>query len=57
MSGFEIIMAVLAYTVVGMIVVETARICGMWWLTISFSTILFWPLIALSALFGRNGDQ
>jgi uncharacterized membrane protein len=54
MSGFEIIMAVLAYTIFGMIVVEAAHWSGV---RTTAATILFWPLIALSALFGRNGDQ
>jgi len=57
MTGFEITLAVMAYIIVGMIVAETARVwAGMWWLSVSFSTILLWPLIAISAIFGKHHD-
>ena len=58
MTIFGIIILTLAYVIAGMIVVESARIWfGMWWLTVRFSTILFWPLIALAALFGKNHES
>ena len=53
MSVFEIIIAGMAYVVIGMIVVESARIWfGMWWLDLSAT--LFWPIIVLNIIFGRN---
>ena len=55
MSVFEVIIAGMAYVVVGMIVAETARIWfGMWWLTTHPITVLLWPLVVLNAIFGRN---
>lgn len=54
----SIVLLCAAYAIVGMMVVESARIWfGMWWLEIRVSTVLLWPLIALMALFGRNHDQ
>lgn len=53
MSVFEIILAGMAYVVIGMIVAESARIWfGMWWLTMHPITVLFWPVVVLKALFG-----
>lgn len=58
MSAFEIVMCCVAYAIVGAVVVETARIWfGMWWLEVSPSTLIFWPLIALAALFGKNHES
>lgn len=55
MSVFEIIIAGMVWIIVGMIVAETARIWfGMWWLTMHPITILFWPFVILSALFGKH---
>lgn len=55
MSVFEIIIAGLAYVVIGMIVVESARIWfGMWWLELRLSAVLFWPFIVFAVLTGRR---
>ena len=54
MSVFEIIIAGLAYVVVGIIVAKTARIWfGMWWQANAL-TVLLWPIVVLNAIFGRN---
>lgn len=51
----EVIIAGLAYVVVGMIVAETARIWfGMWWQAPHPITVLLWPIVVLNAIFGRN---
>ncbi len=53
-----VVLICIAYAIVGAVVVESARIWfGMWWLEVRVSTVLFWPLIALSALFGRNHES
>jgi len=50
-----VVVLAMAYAVVGMIVVESARIwAGMWWIELRLSTVAFWPLILLAAVFGSH---
>lgn len=52
------ILGIAAYVIFGAVVIESARIwAGMWWLKVSPSSLLFWPLIALAALFGKHHES
>ena len=58
MMVLAVIICLLIWVIVGMIVAESVRIWfGLWWLQMSPSVVLLWPVVLVAALFGRNHES